>query len=212
MPSQVIMLNSFKGLFERKNSENAFFPSKRLNQKTNCTIRKCSSRAFQWMVVSVCFDNLSRPEKINSCDPVTRIRHKCGFIFIICHNPPLNLYPLLRQNSWYLCMPFDCSAVSRTPEFRLEFRDVTNSEWHMTDDVTSRNTCRGRHRSDIALRYCIVMTSWNSGPNSGALETAAQQWGLSPDQHFVWSDIFITRQIGILGRAIFLSCIFAYFS
>jgi hypothetical protein len=27
-------------------------------QKTNGTIRKCSSRAFQWMVMSVCFDNL----------------------------------------------------------------------------------------------------------------------------------------------------------
>jgi hypothetical protein len=45
--------------------------------------------------------------------------------------------------------------------------------------------------------------SWNSGPNSGALETAAQQWGLSLDQHFVWSDILITRQTGILGHAIF---------
>jgi hypothetical protein len=44
-------------IFE-KNSENAFSPRKWLNQKTNGTIRKCSSRAFQRMVMSVCFDNL----------------------------------------------------------------------------------------------------------------------------------------------------------
>jgi hypothetical protein len=94
-------------------------------------------------------------------------------------------------------MLFVCRAVSRSPEFRPEFRDVTNNEWHTTNDVTSCNTCN--HRADVAPRYCIVRTSWNSG----ALETAAQQWGLSPDQHFVWSDIFITRQIGILGCAIF---------
>jgi hypothetical protein len=119
-----------------------------------------------------------------------------------------SLNALLRQNSWYLCMPFDCSAVSRAPEFRSEIRLATNNEWHTTDDVTSCNTCRRRHWSDVAPRSCIAMTSWNSG----ALETAAQQWGLSPDQHFVWSDIFITQQIGILGRAIFVSCIFAYFS
>jgi hypothetical protein len=119
---------------------------------------------------------------------------------------------LLRQNSWYLCMAFDCSAVSRAPEFRSECRDVTNNEWHTTNDVMSCNTYRRRQRSAVAPSSCIVMTSGNSGPNSGALETAAQQWVLSPDQHFVWSDIFITRQIGILGRAIFLSCIFAYFS
>jgi hypothetical protein len=25
---------------------------------------------------------LSRPEKINECDPVTRIRHECGFLII----------------------------------------------------------------------------------------------------------------------------------
>jgi hypothetical protein len=47
-------------------------------------------------------------------------------------------------------MPFDCSAVSRVPEFRLEFRDVTNNEWH-----TTCNTCRQRHRSDVA-RYDVM--------------------------------------------------------
>jgi hypothetical protein len=85
-------------------------------------------------------------------------------------------------------MPFDCSAVSRAPEFRSEFRDVTNNEWHTTDDMTSCNTCQRRHRSDIVPHSWIAITSWNSGPNSSALETEAQQWGLSPDQHFVWSD------------------------
>jgi hypothetical protein len=54
-------------------------------------------------------------------------------------------------------MPFDCSAVSSTPKFRSEFRDVTNNEWHTTDDVTLCNTCRRHHRSDIAPRSCIVM-------------------------------------------------------
>jgi hypothetical protein len=34
------------------------------------------------------------------------------------------------KNSWYLCMPFDCSAVSKALEFRSEFRDVTNNDWH----------------------------------------------------------------------------------
>jgi hypothetical protein len=38
-----------------KNSENEFSPE---NRRTNGTIRKCSPRAFQWMVMSVCFDNL----------------------------------------------------------------------------------------------------------------------------------------------------------
>jgi hypothetical protein len=33
-------------------------PPKLVNRKSNCTIRKCSSRAFQWMVMLVCFDNL----------------------------------------------------------------------------------------------------------------------------------------------------------
>jgi hypothetical protein len=32
--------------------------SPKMNRKTNGTIRKCSSRPFQWMVMSVCFDNL----------------------------------------------------------------------------------------------------------------------------------------------------------
>jgi hypothetical protein len=37
---------------------------------------------------------------------------------------------------------------------------------------------------DVMPRSCIAMTSWNSSPNSGALETAAQQWGLFPvDRH-----------------------------
>jgi hypothetical protein len=58
--------------------------------------------------------------------------------------------------------------------------------------MTLCNTCRQRHRSDIAPHSYIAMTSWISGSISGALETAAQQWGLSPDQNFVWSDIFIT--------------------
>jgi hypothetical protein len=35
-----------------------FFSLKMRNRKTNGTIRTCSSRAFQWMVMSVCFDNL----------------------------------------------------------------------------------------------------------------------------------------------------------
>jgi hypothetical protein len=36
-----------------KNSENAFFPQKCSSRETNGTIRKCSSRAFQWMVMKV---------------------------------------------------------------------------------------------------------------------------------------------------------------
>ena len=31
---------------------------------------------------------LSRPEKINECDPVTRIRHEGSIIFIIYHTYP----------------------------------------------------------------------------------------------------------------------------
>jgi hypothetical protein len=34
------------------------FPLKWLNRKTNGTVRKCSSRTFRWMVMSVGFDNL----------------------------------------------------------------------------------------------------------------------------------------------------------
>jgi hypothetical protein len=30
---------------------------------------------------------LSRPEEINSCDPVTRIRHECGFLIVIHADP-----------------------------------------------------------------------------------------------------------------------------
>jgi hypothetical protein len=39
-------------------SESPFVHRKRLNRNTNGTIRKCSSRAFQWMVMSVGFGNL----------------------------------------------------------------------------------------------------------------------------------------------------------
>jgi hypothetical protein len=39
-------------------SENAFSLRKWLIRKSNGTIRKCSSKAFQWMVMSVGFDNL----------------------------------------------------------------------------------------------------------------------------------------------------------
>jgi hypothetical protein len=44
--------------------------------------------------------------------------------------------------------------------FRSEFCDITNNEWHTTDDVTSCNTCRRRHRSDAAPRhgrYDVIM-------------------------------------------------------
>jgi hypothetical protein len=41
-----------------KNSENAYSPKNCQIDKINGTIRKCSSRAFQWMVMSVRFDNL----------------------------------------------------------------------------------------------------------------------------------------------------------
>jgi hypothetical protein len=37
--------------------EKMHFPRKWVNQKPNGTMRKCSSRAFQWMVMSVGFDN-----------------------------------------------------------------------------------------------------------------------------------------------------------
>jgi hypothetical protein len=75
----------------------------------------------------------------------------------------------------------------------------------------SCNICWWRQRSDVAPRSCIVMMSWNSGPNSGALETAAQQWGLSPDQHFMWSDIFITQQIPWAHSAWFWKGLHVYF-
>jgi hypothetical protein len=52
---QYLGFNCLRTVFlGEKNSENAF-PE---NHKSNCTIRKCSSRAFQWMVMSVGFDNL----------------------------------------------------------------------------------------------------------------------------------------------------------
>jgi hypothetical protein len=45
--------------FFEKNSENAYFPKNGwLIWTTNGTIGKCSSRAFQWMVMSVGSDNL----------------------------------------------------------------------------------------------------------------------------------------------------------
>jgi hypothetical protein len=44
--------------FFEKNLKNGFLPRKWLNRRTNGTIRKCSSRHFQWMVMSVYFDNL----------------------------------------------------------------------------------------------------------------------------------------------------------
>jgi hypothetical protein len=53
-----------------------------------------------------------------------------------------------------------------------------NNEWHTTDDVTSCRACQWRHSYDVTPRYCIVMTSWNSGPNFGALETAQQSKGI----------------------------------
>jgi hypothetical protein len=43
--------------FLRK-TQKIHFLQKCLNKKVNGTIRKCSSRAFQWMVMSLCFDNL----------------------------------------------------------------------------------------------------------------------------------------------------------
>jgi hypothetical protein len=61
-------------------------------------------------------------------------------------------------------------------DLRLEHQNsdrnsVTQQKMNDTRrDMTSCNTCRRCHRSDVAPRSCIVMTSWNSGPNSGALE------------------------------------------
>jgi hypothetical protein len=45
-------------MFLEKNSEKAIFPQKIESKKTTGIIRKCSSRAFQRMVMSVGFDNL----------------------------------------------------------------------------------------------------------------------------------------------------------
>jgi hypothetical protein len=61
-------------VFLRKISENAFSPEnvESKNQKTNGTTRKCSSRAFQRMVMSVGFDNL------NNSLPLTL--KDCGFL------------------------------------------------------------------------------------------------------------------------------------
>jgi hypothetical protein len=53
------LTNSYKnGGFLRKIQKMHFPPQNWLNRKTSGTIRKCSSRAFQWMVMSVCSDNL----------------------------------------------------------------------------------------------------------------------------------------------------------
>jgi hypothetical protein len=52
-------------------------------------------------------------------------------------------------------MPLDCSAVSRAPEFKSEFRVVANNEWHATDDVTSCNTCR-RRRATFLHCYDVM--------------------------------------------------------
>jgi hypothetical protein len=49
-----------------------------------------------------------------------RIRHECSFIFIICHNSP--------QNKQFYAL------ITTEFEFRSEFRDVANNEWHRTDD------------------------------------------------------------------------------
>jgi hypothetical protein len=59
-------------------------------------------------------------------------------------------------------MPFDCWAVSRAPEFRPEFRDITNNEWHTTDDVTSCNICWRRHRSDVTSLHCYDVMEFRS--------------------------------------------------
>jgi hypothetical protein len=45
-------------------------------------------------------------------------------------------------------------------------------------DVTSHRACLWRHSYDATPCYCIVFTSWNSGPNFGALETAQQSKGI----------------------------------
>jgi hypothetical protein len=46
------------GFFWKKIQKMYFVPKNGWIQKTNGAIRKCSSRAFQWMVMSVCFNNL----------------------------------------------------------------------------------------------------------------------------------------------------------
>jgi hypothetical protein len=56
---QYVLLSSLRTEFFEKISENAFFHRKWLVEKTIGTIRKCSSRAFRWMVMSVGFDNLN---------------------------------------------------------------------------------------------------------------------------------------------------------
>jgi hypothetical protein len=65
----------------------------------------------------------------------------------------------------------------------------------MTDDVTSRRACLWRHSYDVTPCYCIVMMSWNSGPNFGALEVeTAQPEGDLPGQ----SGISIVHVVGSL--------------
>jgi hypothetical protein len=74
---------------------------------------------------------------------------------------------------WSGLSPHCWATVHRAPEFRPEFHDITMQEHGATSD-------RWRHRQvlhDITspvVCNSLFVTSWNSGRNSGALETAQQ--------------------------------------
>jgi hypothetical protein len=74
--------------FFEKHSENAFFPWKWLNKKTNAsngTIRKCSSRAFQSMVTSVGVDNLKFWGQF-LCPPIGGRSYHQSLRSTVCHS------------------------------------------------------------------------------------------------------------------------------
>jgi hypothetical protein len=52
------LLNSLRTVFFRKIQKMHLFPKNWMNRTTNGTIRKYFPRAFEWMVMSVGFDNL----------------------------------------------------------------------------------------------------------------------------------------------------------
>jgi hypothetical protein len=66
-----------------------FFPGRWLVRKNNCIIKECSSRPFQWIIMSVCFDDhrlfgqLLWPSVLNpfSTEPILQIP-----LFFTCSN------------------------------------------------------------------------------------------------------------------------------
>jgi hypothetical protein len=87
-----------------------------------------------------------RPEKINECDPVTRIRHECGFLFIISttHHKIRTFKALLKPQ---------CIRCSHTSRLMTSVHSkLVQSRQHTLLKTTSQRHCISNVRHDMPWR------------------------------------------------------------